>query len=313
MGAFCQQVRDNEASAEMMEAEDKNHKEEYRMTTITMKALLEAGVHFGHQVRRWNPKMAQYIFGAKNKIHIIDLQKTVRELKRTYKYVRDAAQEGKTVLFVGTKKQAQESIRAEAERSKSFYIADRWLGGTLTNFQTIKKSIARLKEIEQMKADGIFSVISRKEASRLTKEYLRLEKSLHGIKQMEKLPGIIFIIDPVQERTAVLEARKLDIPIVSVCDTNCDPELIDYPIPGNDDAIRAIKLFTSVIADAIIEGKSILEKSGEQVSEAEQKLAETQGIPEDEVNREEILGGEGEGEKKPEEPVLDQAPEQTTT
>jgi small subunit ribosomal protein S2 len=265
------------------------------MATISMKALLEAGVHFGHQIRRWNPKMAPYIYGAKNKIHIIDLQKTVKELKKTYKIVRDQIAEGKKIIFVGTKKQAQESIKTEAERCGAFYVADRWLGGTLTNFTTIKKSIARLNEIEKMRADGIMSVISKKEISRLTKEQLRLEKSLCGIKKMDRLPDLMFVIDPVQERTAILEARKLFIPIVAVCDTNCDPDEITYPVPGNDDAIRAIKLFCSIIADAILEGKAAIEAIAKQAAGTPPDaagIAEAQHIPADELAKEEVLGRE---------------------
>ncbi|MFH1378678.1 MAG: 30S ribosomal protein S2 [bacterium] len=260
------------------------------MATISMKSLLESGVHFGHQVRRWNPKMAPYIFGAKNKIHIVDLQKTVKELKKAYKFVKDSIADGKKILFVGTKKQAQESLRSEAERCGAFFISDRWLGGTLTNFQTIKHSIGRLKEIEKMKEDGIFNILSKKEVSRLTKEYLRLEKALCGIKDMNKLPDIIFVIDPVQELTAIMEARKLGIPIVSVVDTNCDPDLIDYPVPGNDDAIRAIKLFCSIIANAVIEGNSLREKTETDHILNQDTGIETQNIPQDEINKEVELG-----------------------
>lgn len=225
-----------------------------------MKALLEAGVHFGHQTRRWNPKMAKYIFGTRNKIHIIDLQKTVKELKKAYKFVRDSVSAGKTVLFVGTKKQAQGAIKEEATRCGAFFVCERWLGGTLTNFETLKRSIARLHEIEKMKTDGLFKVMSKKETSRLDKELAKLEKSLEGIKNMKEHPGMLFIIDPSEETTAVAEARKLKIPIVAVCDTNCDPDLIDYPVPGNDDAIRAVKLFCSIMADAVMEGSGLAVK-----------------------------------------------------
>jgi small subunit ribosomal protein S2 len=226
-----------------------------------MKALLEAGVHFGHQTRRWNPKMAKYIFGSRSNIHIIDLQKTAKELKKAYKFMRELAAGGGTVLFVGTKKQAQEAISSEAQRCGSFYVCDRWLGGTLTNFETIKRSISRLDELDKMKSDGLFRVMSKKEVSRLEKERLRLAKTLVGIKGMSELPGCLFIIDPVQESTAILEARKMEIPVVAVCDTNCDPDMIDYPVPGNDDAIRSVKLFCTLMADAIIEGRAEAEKA----------------------------------------------------
>jgi small subunit ribosomal protein S2 len=231
-----------------------------------MKALLEAGVHFGHQTRRWNPKMAKYIFGTRNKIHIVDLQKTVKELKKTYKYVRDSVAEGKTILFIGTKKQAQTPLREEATRCGAFFVNERWLGGTLTNFETIKKSIARLQQLDKMKADGLFDVLSKKEASQRTKERTRLVKFLDGIKDMKEIPGLVFIVDPSEERTAVQEARKLGVPVVAICDTNCDPDEIDYPIPGNDDAIRAVKLFCSIMADAVLEGKGLLNKQEEKAA-----------------------------------------------
>lgn len=237
------------------------------MATITMKALLEAGVHFGHQTRRWNPKMSKYIFSARNKIHIIDLQKTLKELKKNYKVVRDFVAQGYSVIFVGTKKQAQVPIKEEALRCGSFFVCDRWLGGTLTNFETLKKSIARYREIEKMKSDGIFDFLSKKEQSRIEKERSRLEKSLEGLKDMVKLPNLMFVIDPHEEATAVAEARKLHIPIVAICDTNCDPDLVDYPVPGNDDAIRAVKLFCSIIADAVLEGKGVGEKQNETTDE----------------------------------------------
>jgi small subunit ribosomal protein S2 len=226
-----------------------------------MKALLEAGVHFGHQTRRWNPKMAKYIFGSRSNIHIIDLQKTAKELKKAYKFIREMANAGRPVLFVGTKKQAQEAIASEAQRCGAFFVSERWLGGTLTNFDTIKRSISRLNELDKMKSDGLFRVMSKKEVSRLEKERLRLHKTLSGIKTMNDLPGCLFIIDPVQENTAVLEARRMEVPVVAVCDTNCDPDLIDYPVPGNDDAIRSVKLFCTLMADAIVEGKSEAEKA----------------------------------------------------
>ncbi|MHB9154055.1 MAG: 30S ribosomal protein S2 [Endomicrobiales bacterium] len=243
------------------------------MANISMKALLEAGVHFGHQTRRWNPKMAKYIFGTRNKIHIVDLQKTVKELKKAYKFVRDSVGEKKSILFVGTKKQAQLPVKEEAQRCGAFYISDRWLGGTLTNFETIKKSINRLNELNRMKTEGLFKILSKKEASQREKERARLEKSLEGIKDMKTLPGLLFIIDPSEESTAVAEGRKLEIPVVAVCDTNCDPDAVDYPIPGNDDAIRAVKLFCSIMADAVLEGKGLANKQG---AEGQPQGTETQ-------------------------------------
>jgi small subunit ribosomal protein S2 len=230
------------------------------MGNITMKALLESGVHFGHQTRRWNPKMGKFIFGTRNKIHIIDLQKTLKELKKNYKLVRDFVAEGKEIIFVGTKKQAQVPVKEEAQRCGAFFVAERWLGGTLTNFETLKKSIARYREIEKMKEDGVFQILSKKEQSQIERERTKLEKSLEGLKNMTKLPGLMFVVDSNEESTAVSEARKLNIPIVAICDTNCDPDLVDYPIPGNDDAIRAVKLFCSIIADAVLEGKGVTEK-----------------------------------------------------
>src|SRR4051812_2121550 len=248
------------------------------MATISMKALLEAGVHFGHQTRRWNPKMAKYIFGSRSNIHIIDLQKTAKELKKAYKFIREMAAGGRSILFVGTKKQAQEAVLSEAQRCGAFYVSERWLGGTLTNFETIKKSIGRLKELDKMKADGLFRVMSKKEVSRLEKERHRLTKTLAGFKEMSDLPGCLFVIDPVQENTAVLEARRMEVPVVAVCDTNCDPDLIDYPIPGNDDAIRSVKLFCALMADAILEGKAESEKAASPQStngeSAEQPMSE---------------------------------------
>lgn len=224
------------------------------MAVISMKQLLEAGVHFGHQTRRWNPKMAKYIFTERNGIYIIDLQKTVKKVEEAYNFVREVGANGGKVLFVGTKKQAQESVKEEAERSGMFFINQRWLGGTLTNFSTIQKRINRLHELETMETDGTFEVLPKKEVILLRKEQERLEKFLGGIKNMRELPDIMFIIDPRKERIAVAEARKLGIPIVAIVDTNCDPDEIDYVIPGNDDAIRAVKLLTAKVADAIIEG-----------------------------------------------------------
>jgi len=223
------------------------------MAVISMKQLLEAGVHFGHQTRRWNPKMAKYIFTERNGIYIIDLQKTVKKVEEAYNFVKSLAADGGTVLFVGTKKQAQDSVKEEAERCGMFYINQRWLGGTLTNFQTIRKRIERLHELERMETDGTFDVLPKKEVILLKKEQERLEKFLGGIKNMKKLPDALYVIDPRKERIAVQEARKLGIPIVAIVDTNCDPDEIDYIIPGNDDAIRAVRLLTSKMADAIIE------------------------------------------------------------
>ncbi|MBU9714524.1 30S ribosomal protein S2 [Evansella tamaricis] len=223
------------------------------MAVISMKQLLEAGVHFGHQTRRWNPKMDRYIFTERNGIYIIDLQKTVKKVDEAFNYIRDLAGQGGTVLFVGTKKQAQEAVKEEAERCGMYFINQRWLGGTLTNFDTIRKRIGRLKDLERMQEDGTFEVLPKKEVVLLKKEMERLEKFLGGIKDMEKLPDALFIIDPRKERIAVAEARKLNIPIVGIVDTNCDPDEIDYVIPGNDDAIRAVRLLTAKMADGIIE------------------------------------------------------------
>jgi len=230
---------------------------------ISMKQLLEAGVHFGHQTRRWNPKMAPYIFTDRNGIYIIDLQKTVKKIEEAYNFVKELSAGGGTLLFVGTKKQAQEAVREEATRAGMFYVNQRWLGGMLTNFQTIRHRIERLLELERMEADGSLSVLPKKEIAELTREKEKLEKSVGGIKGMKKLPDALFIIDPRKERIAVAEARKLGIPIVAVVDTNCDPEEIDYVIPGNDDAIRAVRLLTSKMADAVLEGRQ-----GEQMTEA---------------------------------------------
>ncbi len=243
-----------DGSALRMIGPEGKQKEEISLAIISMKQLLEAGVHFGHQTRRWNPKMARYIFTERNGIYIIDLQKTVRKVEEAYNFVRELAASGGTVLFVGTKKQAQEAVKEEAERCGMFYVNQRWLGGTLTNFNTIQKRIRRLQELEQMEEDGTFEVLPKKEVILLRKERERLEKFLGGIKGMKKLPDALFIIDPRKERIAVAEARKLGIPIVAIVDTNCDPDEIDYVIPGNDDAIRAVRLLTSKIADAVLEG-----------------------------------------------------------
>lgn len=238
------------------------------MSVISMKQLLEAGVHFGHQTRRWNPKMKKYIFTERNGIYIIDLQKTVKKIEEAYNFVRQLAEDGGTVLFVGTKKQAQESVRDEANRSGMFFVNQRWLGGTLTNFQTIRKRINRLKEIERMEEDGTFEVLPKKETVDLLKEKDRLIKFLGGIKDMKKLPDALFVIDPRKESIAIAEARKLGIPIIGIVDTNCDPDEIDYVIPANDDAIRAVKLLTSKMADAVIEGNQ-----GTEIEEVQEEKA----------------------------------------
>ena len=225
------------------------------MAVVAMKQLLEAGVHFGHQTRRWDPKMAEYIFQARNGIHIIDLQKTSKELDEAYSFMKEQAEEGKTVLFVGTKKQAQECVKEAAEKSGMYYVDQRWLGGMLTNFGTIRKRIDRLNELETMQEDGTFDVLPKKEVIILKKEMEKLQKNLGGIKDMKEMPGVMFVVDPKKERIAILEARKLGIPVVGLVDTNCNPEDVDYAIPGNDDAIRAVKLIADVMANAIIEGR----------------------------------------------------------
>ncbi len=239
------------------------------MAVVTMKNLLESGVHFGHQVKRWDPRMKKYIFAERNGIHIIDLQKTIAAIKDSYEAVRKIVSSGKSVLFVGTKKQAQQAIQKEAERCGMYYVNNRWLGGMLTNFSTIKKSLLRLKKIEKMEVDGTFDNLTKKEVANLQKEKAKLEKNLGGIKDMKELPGIIFIIDTHKEQIAVAEARRMGIPVVAVVDTNCNPEGIAYPIPGNDDAIRAISLFTSIIANAVVEanneeGLKIIETLGDE-------------------------------------------------
>ena len=225
------------------------------MAVVAMKQLLEAGVHFGHQTRRWDPKMAEYIFQARNGIHIIDLQKTSKKLDEAYRFIKEQSEEGKDILFVGTKKQAQECMKEAAIKCNMFYVDQRWLGGMLTNFGTIRSRVQRLKDLERMQEDGTFDVLPKKEVIKLKSEMEKLEKNLGGIKNMEKLPGVLFIVDPKKERIAILEARKLKIPIVGLIDTNCNPNDVDYPIPGNDDAIRAVKLIADVIANAVIEGK----------------------------------------------------------
>lgn len=235
--------------------EEITKREELKMAVVAMKQLLEAGVHFGHQTRRWDPKMAEYIFQARNGIHIIDLQKTSKKLDEAYSFIKEQAEEGKTVLFVGTKKQAQECMKEAALKCGMFYIDQRWLGGMLTNFGTIRTRVQRLKDLETMQEDGTFDILPKKEVILLKKEMEKLEKNLGGIKDMEELPGVIFLVDPKKERIAILEAKKLEIPVVGLVDTNCNPEELDYPIPGNDDAIRAVKLIADVMANAVIEGK----------------------------------------------------------
>ncbi len=239
------------------------------MAVVSMKQLLEAGVHFGHQTRRWNPKMAEYIFTERNGIYIIDLQKTVKKIEDAYLFIRDIAAEGGNILFVGTKKQAQDAIKEEALRSEMYYVNVRWLGGMLTNFKTIKKSIQKLHNLNKMAEDGTFDLLPKKEVAALQKEMNDLEKNLGGIKDMKGLPSAIFIVDPKKEKNAVDEARKLGIPIVAIVDTNCDPDEVDYVIPGNDDAIRAIKLIAATLADAIIEGKQ-----GEQLTDSSEATEE---------------------------------------
>jgi small subunit ribosomal protein S2 len=226
-----------------------------KMSIVSMKQLLEAGVHFGHQTRRWNPKMKGYIFTERNGIYIIDLQKTVKKIEDAYEFVKNISAEGGYILFVGTKKQAQESIQEEAERCGMYYVNQRWLGGMLTNFKTIRKRIDRLHKLEKMEEEGLFEVLPKKEVLNLRREKDRLEKNLGGIKDMTELPQAIFIVDPRKERIAIQEARKLQIPIIAIVDTNCDPDEVDYIIPGNDDAIRAVKLLTEKMADAVIEGR----------------------------------------------------------
>ena len=225
------------------------------MAVVAMKQLLEAGVHFGHQTRRWDPKMAEYIFQARNGIHIIDLQKTSKKLDEAYAFLKEQAEAGKTVLFVGTKKQAQECVKEAAEKCGMYYVNERWLGGTLTNFTTIRKRIGRLLELEKMQEDGTFEVLPKKEVILLKKEMEKLEKNLGGIKEMTEVPGVMFIVDPKKEKIGILEARKLGIPVIGLVDTNCNPQDVDYAIPGNDDAIRAVKLIADCMANAVIEGK----------------------------------------------------------
>ncbi len=258
------------------------------MAVVTMKNLLESGVHFGHQTKRWDPRMKKFIFAERNGIHIIDLQKTIVSIKEAYEEVRKTVHDGKSVLFIGTKKQAQMAVEKEAKRCGMFYVNNRWLGGMLTNFSTIKKSIMRLKKIEKMEVDGTFESLTKKEVSKLIKEKTKLEKNLGGIKDMKELPGIIFIIDTKSEAIAVAEARRCGIPIVAVVDTNCNPEGIDFPIPGNDDAIRAISLFTQTIANAVIEadneiGLQVIENLQDDDESADADMAADESGSEDDV------------------------------
>ncbi len=260
-------------------------------SVVSMKLLLEAGVHFGHQTRRWDPRMKQFIFTERNGIHIIDLQQTVAKLTEAYNFLRDLSAEGGYVLFVGTKKQAQEAIEAEGKRAEMFYVKQRWLGGMLTNFRTIQTRIKRLDELESGKAAGQFERLPKKEASKLEEEIVRLNRLLGGIKTMKRLPNALFIIDPHKERLAVAEARRLEIPIVALVDTNCNPDEITYPIPANDDAIRAVKLLTGKMADAVIEGANMRKAAEEQEAAAEE--AEAQALAKQEAD-------DAEGEEKPE-------------
>ncbi|MGI6726095.1 MAG: 30S ribosomal protein S2 [Christensenellales bacterium] len=244
------------------------------MAIISMKSLLEAGVHFGHQTRRWNPKMAPYIFTERNGIYIIDLQKTVRKIEEAYMFVRNLSMEGKSLLFVGTKKQAQESIEQEAKRCNMFYVNRRWLGGMLTNYRTIRSRVERLNEIDKMEATGQFDLLPKKEVAKLTHEREKLNNNLGGIRDMKGLPGALFVVDPQMEAIAIAEARTLGIPIVAIVDTNCDPDLVDYVIPGNDDAIRAVKLISSKMADAVLEGKQGAQSESEADATDEDDSAE---------------------------------------
>lgn len=258
------------------------------MPAITMKELLEAGVHFGHRTHRWNPKMKRYIYGGRNGIYIIDLHQTLKLFEDARKFIQDTVAEGKTVLFVGTKKQAQEAVESAAKQCGMYYVNQRWLGGMLTNYRTIQTRIARLRELEKMEADGVFEQLTKKEAAKLREERDKLERFLGGIKDMPKIPGVIYIVDLKKERIALLEARKLDIPVVAIVDTNCDPDEVDYVIPGNDDAIRAIKLISSKLAEAIVEVKPITEE-GEEVKEGAEveAEAEAEGAEESEEVKEE--------------------------
>ncbi|HOJ49055.1 MAG TPA: 30S ribosomal protein S2 [Bacillota bacterium] len=263
------------------------------MSVISMKQLLEAGVHFGHQTRRWNPKMAEYIFTERNGIYIIDLQKTVKKIEEAYLFVRNTVAEGGNILFVGTKKQAQDAIKEEALRCEMFYVNIRWLGGMLTNFKTIKKSIQKLHNLNKMSEDGTFDLLPKKEVAKLQKEMQDLERNLGGIKDMKSLPSAIFVVDPKKEKNAVDEAKKLGIPVIAIVDTNCDPDEVDYVIPGNDDAIRAIKLIASVMADAVIEGKQ-----GEQFIDSSEAGATAEAAAEEAAAAEAAVAEAAETEAK---------------
>ena len=260
------------------------------MSVVAMKQLLEAGVHFGHQTRRWDPKMAEYIFQARNGIHIIDLQKTSKKLDEAYAFLKEQAEEGKTILFVGTKKQAQDCMKEAAEKCGMFYVNQRWLGGMLTNFATIEKRIKRLNELEKMQEDGTFEVLPKKEVILLKKEMDKLEKNLGGIKNMTEMPGVLFIVDPKKERNAILEARKLNIPTIGLIDTNCNPEDVDYVIPGNDDAIRAVKLIADVMANAVIEGRQGVD--GEISSTETEEIPASEEATSEEKSMEEVASEE---------------------
>lgn len=252
------------------------------MAAVTMREMLEAGVHFGHQTHRWNPKMRRFIFTERNGIHIIDLSQTVKLFRDAYELVRSTASQGGRVLFVGTKRQAADIVQEEAIRCDEFFVSHRWLGGTLTNFQTIKRSIERLREMERMEEDGTLALLTKKEGLKIARERAKLERSLGGIKDMKQLPKVVFVVDPAREDIAVREAKRLEIPVVAIVDTNCDPDLIDYPVPGNDDAIRSIKLFTSKMADAVMEGK------GEQQELFQEEPLEEEAVPVESAEADEV-------------------------
>ncbi len=270
------------------------------MSIVTMKELLEAGAHFGHQSARWEPKMGKYIYSSRNGIHVIDLHKSIPLIEKAYAFIKDQITQSGTILFVGTKKQAQEAVETQAKRCGMFYIKDRWLGGTLTNFKTLQKNISRMKEIEKMEADELFEKLPKKEVATLRREHRKLVRGLDGIRDMKKPPSVVFIIDTKKEQTALAEARKLKIPIVAIVDTNCDPDQVDFPIPGNDDAIRSIKLLTSIIADAILAGRELLKPEEERAPEIAVPL---------EVGAEELKSEEAKGEEKTEEKKEEKAEE----
>jgi small subunit ribosomal protein S2 len=271
--------------------EENNHKEERNLASVTMKELLEAGVHFGHQTRRWNPKMKRYIYGGRNGIYIIDLHQTLKLFEEARDFIQEAVSQGEIVLFVGTKKQAQEAVEEAAKRCGMYYVNQRWLGGMLTNWNTIQTRIARLKELKRMEEEGTLDLMTKKEATKLREEAEKLERFLGGIKDMPKLPGVVFIVDLKKERIALAEARRLEIPVVAIVDTNCDPDEVDYVIPGNDDAIRAIKLMCDKIADAILEVKRI-ESEGEIIEAGDEAASEQEETVEIEEEAEEKLEGE---------------------